>query len=163
MPETNWIRQMLLKTIGYEGSDIADFISVLKFSQVDVLVDIRDVPSSRKKGFSKNSLREGVASVGIEYIHMKALGDPKAGRTAARAGEMVKFRKIFCEHISTTEANESLKVLANLAREKNVCLLCFERDHKACHRSIVVEKLLTLGDFSIKHIGVPNGFSQKAA
>jgi uncharacterized protein (DUF488 family) len=154
---------MSVKTIGYEGSDIADFISVLKHSQVDVLVDIRDVPISRKKGFSKKSLSESIFNAGIEYRHMKALGDPKEGRLAARAGEMQRFRRIFCDHMDSDQAKDSLQTLAKLAEKKSICLMCFERDHKFCHRSIVVEKLLAIGEFQIRHIGVPVGFSRKAA
>lgn len=163
LPKNLWANEMSVKTIGYEGSDISDFISVLKYSEIDVLVDIRDVPLSRKKGFSKKSLSESIFDAGIEYLHMKALGDPKAGRLAARAGEMQRFRRIFCDHMESNEAKDSLLTLAKLAEKKSICLMCFERDHKFCHRSIVVEKLLALGDFKIRHIGVPVGFSQKAA
>jgi uncharacterized protein (DUF488 family) len=63
---------MLINTIGYEGSEISDFISVLKYSGVEALVDVRDLPSSRKPGFSKNTLSASVSRVGIEYIHIKS-------------------------------------------------------------------------------------------
>jgi uncharacterized protein (DUF488 family) len=154
---------MLISTIGYEGSEITDFVSVLKYSGIQALVDIRDLPSSRKPGFSKNSLNASVSKAGIEYIHLKSLGDPRDGRLAARAGNMTKFRKIFCEHIGSPDGKMALNFVANLARSKSICLMCFERDHKVCHRDIVVQELLKIHTLQVKHIGVPKGFSRQAA
>ena len=45
-----------LFTIGYEGAVIKDFIETLRAFDIKVLVDIREVPVSRKRGFSKNAL-----------------------------------------------------------------------------------------------------------
>jgi uncharacterized protein (DUF488 family) len=154
---------MIISTIGYEGSDISDFVSVLRYSGVEALVDVRDLPSSRKPGFSKNSLSASVSKAGIDYIHVKPLGDPREGRMAARAGDMVKFRRIFCEHISSPEGKIALNFVADLAKDKNICLMCFERDHKLCHRNVLVEELLKIRAVQVSHIGVPKGFSLKAA
>jgi uncharacterized protein (DUF488 family) len=57
----------------------------------------------------------------------------------------------------------ALNFVSNLARSKNICLMCFERDHKLCHRNIVVEELLKIQPIQVKHIGVPKGFSLEAA
>ena len=88
-----------LYTIGYEGAQPADFFDQLLASGVRALIDIRDVPISRKRGFSKNSLREGLAEHSIEYLHLKGLGDPKPGRIAAREGRYSDFRMIFNAHM----------------------------------------------------------------
>jgi uncharacterized protein (DUF488 family) len=45
-----------IATIGYEGSTIDDFVVALLHVSIDVLIDVRDLPLSRKKGFSKNQL-----------------------------------------------------------------------------------------------------------
>jgi uncharacterized protein (DUF488 family) len=154
---------MIVSTIGYEGSDVADFVGVLKFKKIDLLVDVRDVPSSRKRGFSKNILREQVEAAGIEYLHLKVLGDPKEGREAARSGNIGKFRKIFCNHIDNPIAQAALHELIKIGSHKNICLMCFERDHKCCHRTILVEYMLESCNFEVQHIGVPKGFVCQAA
>src|SRR5690606_12528122 len=66
-----------LYTIGYEGMELHSFIGTLKAYEIDVLLDVRDFPSSRKRGFSKSPLREALEAEGIEYRHEKALGTPK--------------------------------------------------------------------------------------
>lgn len=57
-------------TIGYEGTDIERFVKTLTAVGVEAVADVRAVPLSRKKGFSKNSLREHLESAGIKYLSM---------------------------------------------------------------------------------------------
>jgi uncharacterized protein (DUF488 family) len=152
---------MAISTIGYEGAAIQDFVALLKHMQVDILIDIRDLPLSRKKGFSKNALKQNLEEMEIGYLHLKALGDPKAGRDAARSGNFKKFIEIFTAHISGNEAKLSMKSIKDLAENKHVCLMCFERNHHQCHRRIVVEEISKLAKFEIRHLGVPKGFSKK--
>lgn len=132
-------------TIGYEGTDIAKFIQTLKIVGVEVLADVRALPLSRKKGFSKNSLREHLEAAGIEYHSFQALGDPKPGREAARAGKFDVFREIYTSHIETPEAVLRVSDLAKISFGKITCMLCFERDPKTCHRTIIAEKLVVHG------------------
>ncbi|MEN5276302.1 DUF488 domain-containing protein [Brucella sp. TWI432] len=131
-------------TIGYEGTDIDRFIRTLQVVGVQVLADVRALPLSRKKGFSKNSLKEHLENAGIEYHSYQPLGDPKPGRDAARAGRFDEFRKIYTKHIETDAAMAKVSELSVTASEKITCMLCFERDPKTCHRTIIAEKLSDL-------------------
>lgn len=137
-------------TIGYEASDISDFIRTLKAAGVETLADVRDVTVSRKKGFSKNLLRERLAENGIGYTHFRSLGDPKPGREAARRGDFELFRKIYGEHVNKQESREAIKQLAEIAKQKLTCLMCYERDPKECHRTIVANHLADYGLISFE-------------
>lgn len=128
-------------TIGYEGTDIDRFIRTLLAAGIEVLADVRAIPLSRKKGFSKNSLKAHLEQAGIVYEPFKELGDPKPGRDAARAGRFDDFRRIYSAHIDSEEANDRVGDLAAIANSKVTCMLCFERDPQTCHRSIVGERL----------------------
>ena len=68
---------MALFTAGYEGLDIDSFLAGLRHAGVEKVVDVRQLPVSRKKGFSKTSFAEQLRASGIEYEHVKALGCPK--------------------------------------------------------------------------------------
>ena len=70
-----------LYTIGYEGINIDDFIKQLKTSGVSKLIDVRDIPFSRKKGFSKEVLKETLEDNNIKYFHFKPLGSPASLRS----------------------------------------------------------------------------------
>ena len=65
-----------LYTIGYEGRDIDEFVSLLKDNRITRLIDVREIPFSRKKGFSKSRLNERLQNENIDYVHIKALGSP---------------------------------------------------------------------------------------
>ncbi|MCO6177139.1 DUF488 family protein [Ciceribacter sp. RN22] len=130
-----------LMTIGYEGSTIDDFVRTLEVAGVQVLVDVRAVTVSRKKGFSKNRLAARLEAHGIRYVHAKDLGDPKPGREAARAGDFDTFKKIFGEHLATDSAQRAVHDVASIAKEKMTCLMCYERDPTTCHRQIVANQL----------------------
>ncbi|MCM5555528.1 DUF488 family protein [Pleomorphomonas sp. NRK KF1] len=144
----------ILHTIGYEGSDIASFLETIRELGIELLIDIREVPISRKKGFSKRALATQLEACNIEYIHLRGLGDPKEGRMAARSGEYDRFRQIFSEHMKTPTAETDLSVAIALAETKVSCLLCFERDHHHCHRCLVADEMGARGDFRIVHAGV---------
>jgi uncharacterized protein (DUF488 family) len=126
-------------TIGYEGTDIDRFVLTLQEAGVDLLADVRAV------AFSKNRLRSRLAAEGIEYAHFVHLGDPKPGREAARAGRFSEFRRVYGRHLATGEAQAALNALANVARIRTVCLMCFEREPENCHRSIVGDALRSAG------------------
>lgn len=136
-------------TIGYEGTDIERFVRTLKAARIERLADVRAVAVSRKAGFSKTKLAARLASEGIEYQHFVALGDPKPGREAARAGEYDLFRAIYGAHMATSEAQASLCNLVDFVQEGATCLLCFERDPQTCHRTIVAREVIEETGFEL--------------
>lgn len=146
-----------LFTVGYERADIAALVAALRVAGVEVLVDIRALPISRKPGFSKSALARHLAETGISYVHAGRLGNPKPGRDAARRGDVALFRSIFSQHLNSACAQEALTELARLAESSIICLLCFERDHLSCHRSIVSAALAEVGNFDVKHISLEAG------
>jgi uncharacterized protein (DUF488 family) len=129
-------------TIGYEGATQAELIEALRDAGVTRVIDVRAVPLSRKPGFSKNVLAAGLGEAGIDYVHLKALGTPPAGREAARKGRMNEMKRIYADQLETPEALLDAAKLADLAAEKPSALLCFERDPAACHRTPLRETVL---------------------
>lgn len=132
-------------TIGYQGSDIDRFVATLKAAGVRTLADIRAIANSRKKGFSKSALQARLATEGIGYVHLAELGNPKPGRDAAYAGRLDEYRKIYLAHLESETAQAALRELSRIAEDATTCLLCFERDPAACHRSIVADRLAANG------------------
>jgi Protein of unknown function, DUF488 len=99
-------------TIGYEGSRVEEFVAALRRAGVVTLIDVRDIPLSRKPGFSKSALAANLAAKGIAYVHLRGLGDPKPGREAARAGKYGLFRSIFGRHMTTDVARRDLELIS---------------------------------------------------
>jgi uncharacterized protein (DUF488 family) len=149
----------MLATIGYEKSTLQDFIATLQHFEIEVLVDIRDRAQARRPGFSKSALSSAMEDAGIEYVHLKALGDPKEGREAARSGEFEKFIDIFSNVLNGDPAKEAIVIVERLARIKRICLMCYERDHIHCHRKMVSDSLEKILGIRATHLGVNCGGS----
>ena len=130
-----------LATIGYETDTLDGVIQRLKAAQVETVVDVRAVASSRRPGFSKTMLGNSLAAAGVGYVHLRPLGTPKAGREAARAGRVDEMREIFHAHLAEPAAQVALGEAIELAGQKRVALLCYENDARCCHRAIVADEI----------------------
>ena len=130
-----------LATIGYETDTQGGMIARLKAADVELVVDVRAVASSRKAGFSKTLLGNGLRQQGVDYLHLRPLGTPKAGRDAARAGRTDEMRQIFNAHLEEPDAQLALAQATELAKAKRIALLCYEDDANCCHRRIVADRI----------------------
>ena len=140
-----------LYTFGYEGFDIDSFISRLQTVGVETIVDVRELPLSRKKGFSKTALGECLKRAGIGYFHAPALGCPKPIRNRYREdGDWQVYTRDFQAYLATQEA--TVQQLSKFARSSTVCLICFEADFNFCHRSYVARATMRAGGPQVQHI-----------
>lgn len=144
---------MTVMTIGYEGLDVSAFLAALKTNKVATLVDVRELPLSRKKGFSKSALAAAVEKAGISYLHMPELGCPRDIRHGYyRDGDWNRYKKRFNAYLTRQDA--ALSELAAVAKRTRACLVCFEADYQSCHRSLVTTALATRHKTAVKHLRV---------
>ena len=130
---------MRIFTIGYEGTTVPEFIAALTSAGVERVIDVRALPLSRRPGFSKSPLRAALEEAGIEYVHLKALGTPADGRTAARAGRHSDMERIYAGQLELPEAMVQSAQMLELAREKPSALLCMEREPAHCHWTLLLK------------------------
>lgn len=129
---------MKIYTIGYEGTTVAALISTLRAAGVQRVIDVRALPLSRRPGFSKTALAGELKEAGIDYVHLKALGTPKAGRDAAKKGDRVTLEAVYADQLHLPEAIAAAAVMRELAAERPSALLCYERDPCTCHRTLLL-------------------------
>jgi uncharacterized protein (DUF488 family) len=129
---------MRIFTIGYEGTTVGEFLAALQKAGVERVIDVRALPLSRRPGFSKTALRRALEEAAIEYVHLKALGTPSEGRTAARAGRHADMARIYAGQLELPEAMMQWAQMLELAREKPSALLCMEREPAHCHRTLLL-------------------------
>jgi len=127
-------------SVGYEGRGVEDLLASLQRHQVDVMVDVRLTPLSRKPGLSKTALAATLGTHGIRYLHLRALGNPKDNRALPRSGDR-SSRDRFTALLRTGEGAQALRDVAELLQTQTVALLCFERHHEQCHRQLIVDEL----------------------
>ena len=143
---------MALYTAGYEGLSIGQFIARLKAAGVDAVFDVRQLPLSRKKGFSKTAFSEALREADIAYFHMPIFGCPRPIRDQYKGdGNWQRYETAFNAYLS--EQAEAVAKLANVAKKTTGCLVCFEADYNYCHRNLVANAVMGVGGPKAIHLG----------
>ena len=129
-------------TSGYEQhADPASLVEALRAAGVRRVVDVREFPSSRRRGFSKTPLAAALAEGGIAYEHVRALGNPKRYRDLWRSGRRAEAERGYREHLAGDGRPALLELAASLD-DAPTCLLCLEASHLDCHRALVADGLV---------------------
>ena len=137
-------------TIGYEGVSPDDLISALEAEGVALLLDVRELPLSRRRGFSKNALRLALEARGIGYRHERALGAPAPIRhRVKRDGDWQRYFRAYDRHLDgCSSLIESIAATVT----GSVALLCFEADPETCHRRSVARALAAESGRPVRHL-----------
>ena len=142
---------MTVYTIGYEGIGVEQFFTLLREHNIETVVDVRELPLSRKPGFSKKILAAALNLNGLEYTHLSDLGCPKLIRDRYRSdANWKRYKEGFLKYLATQE--DAIEELAILAATSNCALLCYEADHNFCHRSIVADAVKQRSGMRVSHI-----------
>ena len=143
-----------LHTIGYQGRSLEEFVRLLRASGIDALVDVRDVPWSHKPGFSKKPLSEALAKARVAYVPAPFAGNPKSLRSSV--GTTEDALRLYAGHLDAEPeivAKFDTLIEDLLEQGKRPCLLCFEDDPAACHRTILAERWAGLEEGrSVRHL-----------
>ena len=98
-PNSTAMRIPKVFTIGYEDKTPDSLIECLREAGVQRVVDVRELPLSRRYGFSKSALAAALARAGIRYEHMRELGNPKLYRNQYKAGDVEGGSRAFRSHL----------------------------------------------------------------
>jgi uncharacterized protein (DUF488 family) len=142
----------MLFTVGYEGRSVDELLAELLDSSVEGLVDVRELTLSRRPGLSKTGLTKTLCDAGIEYVHVRALGNPKPNRERYWAGDMQGGAAFYRKHLNNGPRS-ALVELAESLGDRATCLFCFERNHARCHRDVIVETIEVLQPgLAVRHL-----------
>lgn len=155
-----------LVTIGVYGLTAEQFLAALKRAGVGTLLDVRQrrgVRGSEYAWANSQRLQRALADRGIDYRHLKelaptseiratqyaadeALGERKRTRTELSDG----FKRAYIEQI--LEPANLDKLLADFDASATAALLCVERDPRACHRSLIADRLAADYGVPVEHL-----------
>jgi len=138
------VRESLICSIGYEGISLEAYLNRLIQMDVNVVCDVRKNPLSRKFGFSKTALKNALAAIGIEYMHFRDLGISSNKRQELNSQS--DYDALFDEYEQTTLKGQQ-KILSELkeliSSGKRIALLCYEKLPQQCHRTRILNSLLS--------------------
>lgn len=126
-------------------------MKVLHEANISIVIDVRENPNSRKKGFSKKALSEILRNDGILYKHIVELGTPKEIRSEYQAnGNIECLLNQYRTYL--TENPEHIETLLNTIADNSACLMCFEKLPTQCHRFVIAEYIYLNQGMAIKHL-----------
>lgn len=127
-----------LCTIGYEGRSLEGYLNLAIGDGVTVLCDVRRNPLSRKYGFSKSTLMNGAAGVGIRYEHMPELGIASEARRELKT--QADYDALFDAYVRESlprQLKSLTRIMGWIEKGDRVALTCYERLPEQCHRTSV--------------------------
>lgn len=138
-------------TIGYEGRNLEDLLSVMVKHDIPILVDVREIPLSRKSGFSKTPLQQFLTEHDVIYLSYRDLGSPKKLREQVKRDQNIgDFLKGFSKHLRRKK--QALNEVAALLEESPICIMCYEANHEHCHRMVVADRIGEISKSKVVHL-----------
>ncbi|MFP4369725.1 MAG: DUF488 family protein [Candidatus Kapaibacterium sp.] len=134
----------VIVSIGYEGRTIEEYTNVLLANGIKVLFDVRKNAFSMKYGFSKKQLINVFENIGISYIHVPELGIDSNKRKKLNSPD--DYRELFHDYeinVLDNQIKQIDKLVRAYKKYRHIALLCFEADPEYCHRTRILNRLLS--------------------
>jgi len=124
----------MIYTVGHSNYSHTEFVEILRFHQIESVIDIRGVPYSRHAPqFNKKKIERMLSDSGIQY---QWAGDTLGG----------------LEEVSDSDREKGIRLILEQAKSKLVAIMCSERDFRKCHRHYLIARLLLQKGESVNHI-----------
>jgi uncharacterized protein (DUF488 family) len=148
--ENRETRSPRVLTIGHSNHSMKHFLGLLKMHGVQVVVDVRSQPYSKyATHFDKDALKLGLQSAGIRHLY---LGRELGGRPEGEEFYDQEGHVLYDRVAATSIFREGLKRLEKGIREFRVATLCAEENPSACHRRLLVSRVLLDHGIYVEHI-----------
>lgn len=134
-------------TIGHSTRAIEAVLALLAREQIELLVDVRSFPGSKRyPQFGREALERSLAAGGIRYVHAPALGGRRAPRPDSPniAWRNAGFRG-YADYMETDEFRSALEALVGRAADARTTVMCAEAVPWRCHRSLISDALTARG------------------
>jgi len=134
----------VVMTIGHSTRTLDEFIGLLHAHAVTRVVDVRTIPRSmHNPQFNKDSLPDSLKKVGLSYVHMPGLGGLRHAKPDSinMGWRNASFRG-YADYMQTTEFKQNIEELIQMAKQKQLAIMCAEAVPWRCHRSLIADALL---------------------
>lgn len=150
MSEAN---QKYIWTIGHSTRTAAHFIEMLQSFKIEILVDVRSYPGSKRyPHFNKENLEELLSEKSINYIHLKSLGGRRQPKPDSKntAWKNAAFRG-YADYLETDDFKTAINQLEEIAVKQRTAYMCSEAVWWRCHRSLISD-YLKINGWVVYHI-----------
>ena len=151
----------MIYTIGHSNHEWVNFISILKDSHVDVVVDVRRYPGSRVcPQFNKERMIVELKKENLSYMHIEKLGGRRKQSDTTRSryddnnsGWRNEGFRAYADYMTTTSFREGIsEVLSLMTNYNNLAVMCSEAVPWRCHRRMIADYLILVEGISVFNI-----------
>lgn len=162
------MKNINIYTTGVYGLSADEFFDRILTNQIDTFVDIRRRRAVRGSKFAfvnSQRLQNKLKEIGVNYVHILDLAPTneirEAQKEADKMGKIKKrerdilgeeFKKLYKEEILDKYNLEELLFKLGSIKAKNIAFFCVEKEHCACHRSLVTDRISANYQIPIKHL-----------
>lgn len=138
-------------TIGHSNRSLEEFIEILRDAQIGAVADVRSFPRSRSNpAYNIDTLPAELSRWQIGYVHFPRLGGrrPKQPQVDEARNAFWRVRSFhnYADYALSDEFGTALGALQRLGKRANVAIMCSEAVWWRCHRRIITDYLLAVGD-----------------
>jgi uncharacterized protein (DUF488 family) len=143
----------IVHTIGHSTRTIDAFVELLKAHGIELLVDVRRWPASRRHPhFRRETLEASLREHEIDYIWRGDLGgfrkpSPDSHNTAWKVGAF----RAYADFMLTPEFEQIMNEMEQRIAGRRSAFMCAEAVPWRCHRQLLADAFLVRG-FSVRHI-----------
>lgn len=142
-------------TIGHWTCPEATFIDRLDTWSINLLVDVRAHPGSRRSPqYKQEAMREWLERAGIGYQYLEELGGRRPKQDVdptANAGWQNTSFKNYADYTLLPAYEQGISRLTEFAADSRVALMCGEPMPWRCHRLLIANTLTARG-WTVRHI-----------
>jgi uncharacterized protein (DUF488 family) len=142
--DVNCAQSHLIHSIGHSTRAIEAFLGLLKAHSIQLLIDVRRWPASRRyPHFHREALSDSLRVAGVEYVWRGDLGGfRKPSRDSPNTAWRVGAFRAYADFMLTAEFEKIITQMERVAQEKRVALMCAEAVPWRCHRQLLADAFL---------------------
>ena len=125
-------------TIGHSTRTLEHFVEMLQSFDIQLLVDIRSFPGSRRvPQFNKENLEVSMPAHHIEYVHLKLLGGRRpVQKDSKNTGWRHPAFRGYADYMETDDFKKGTYQLEEMALKQRTAYMSSEAVWWRCHRSM---------------------------
>jgi uncharacterized protein (DUF488 family) len=143
----------VIRTIGHSTRSEEEFLSIVEAFSIQLIVDIRTVPRSRKNPqYGQEQLMQWLPRNGVGYLLLSELGGLRHPRKdSVNTGWRNASFRGYADYMQTTPFQTALEQLIALGSDRSVAIMCAEAVPWRCHRSLVSDALV-IRNIDVQHV-----------
>jgi uncharacterized protein (DUF488 family) len=141
-------------TVGHGALPAEDFATLLAGAGIEVVVDVRSVPASRRHPqFAREAMEQWLPDAEVAYRWEPRLGGRRRPRADSPHGALrVPAFRGYADHMETPEFRDAIGDLLDEAGVRRATVMCAESVWWRCHRRLVADAVVLLRGAAVKHL-----------